>query len=54
VLVIADRLSVYAVVIEELVCVARVFTGDEIDVFENLERAVRDVCEIADGSGDEI
>ena len=34
--------------------VARVFTGDEIDVAKNLERAVRDVCKIADRSGDEI
>ena len=33
---------------------ARVFTGDEIDFFENLERAVRDVCKIADWCGDEI
>ena len=35
-------------------CVPRVFTGDELDVVENLKRAVRDVCEIADGRGDEI
>ena len=39
---------------EQLPSMPRVFTGDEIDVAENLERAVRDVCEIADRSGDEI
>ena len=53
-LVVADCLRVYAVVIEELVCVARVFAGDEIDVAENLKGAVRYVCKIADRSRNEI
>jgi hypothetical protein len=54
VLVIADCLRRDAIVIKEFVCMARIFTGDQIDVAENLECAVRDVCEIADRSGDEI
>ena len=34
--------------LEQLVRVARVFTRDQIHVFQDLKRAVRDVCKIAD------
>jgi len=34
--------------------VTRVFTGDQLNVAEDLKGAMRDVCEIADRGGDEI
>jgi len=48
VLVIADRLRRNRVMLQQLVRVARVFAGDEVHVFQNLKRTVRDVCKVAD------
>jgi hypothetical protein len=46
--VIADGFSRDAVVLEQLVCVARVFARDQVHVFEDLECAMRDICKVAD------
>ena len=53
VFVIADERLVDLEVPEQIPGVPRVFAGDEIDALEHLQRAQRDVPEIADGSGDE-
>lgn len=39
---------------EQMAAVAGVFAGDEIDGFQNLQRAKRDVAEVSDGCGDEV
>ncbi|HET9789258.1 MAG TPA: hypothetical protein VFP47_19140, partial [Pyrinomonadaceae bacterium] len=48
VFVVADGFRRDAVVLEQLVCVARVFTRDQVDVFQDLKCAMRDVCKVAD------
>jgi hypothetical protein len=39
---------------QQMAGVSRVFAGDQIDAFQDFERAKRDVAEVADGSGDEV
>ena len=43
-----------AVVIEEDLCLACVLSRDEVDRGEHLDRAVRNILEVAYGSGNEI
>ena len=54
VLVIAHQRLVNFEVVEQFEGVARVFTGDLVDFFEDTKRAKGDVFEVADGSGDEV
>ena len=54
VLVIADGARLDAVVAEQLLGLARVLAGDQVDFFEHAQGAQGDVLEIADGRGDEV
>jgi len=54
VFVIADRFSVDRVVLKQFMSVPRVFSGDDIDIFQCLNRALRDVCEVADWCRDDV
>jgi len=54
VLVVADGAGVDAVVIEELLRLARVFAGDYVNFFQDAQRSQGDVFEIADWGGDEV
>ena len=40
--------------VEQLLRLARVFAGDAVHAAQHVERAQRDVAEVADGSGDEV
>jgi hypothetical protein len=52
--VVADGLCFDAVVLQQLVSVARIFTGNKVDIVENLDRSVGDIRQIADRSGNYI
>ena len=54
VLVIAGGAGRDGVVIEQLLRLARVFAGDDVDFLQNAQGAQRDVFEIADGRSDQI
>src|SRR4030095_8690982 len=54
VLVIADERFADLEVLQQMAGVSRVFAGDQIDAFQDFERAERNVTEVADGSGDEV
>ena len=40
--------------LKQLSCVTRVFARDQFDVFQNVDRAMRDVCEITDRRRDQV
>ena len=54
VLVIADGASRYAVVIEQLLRLASVFTSDEVNTFQHPQGTQRNVLEIADRRGHQV
>ena len=54
VLVVADERFPNFVVVEQLLCVARVFAGDLVDFFEDSQGAQSDVFEIANRGADKV
>ena len=54
VLVVAHSFRFDDVVVQQLLSLACVFAGNDVDFFEDAERAERDVFESADWSADEV
>ncbi len=54
VFVVADAAGSDAVVIQELLRLASIFTGDQVNFFEHAQRTQRDVFQISDRGCDEI
>ncbi len=54
VLVVTDGAGRDPVMIEKLLGLARVFTGDQVDAFQHAQGAQGDVLEVADGRGNEV
>jgi hypothetical protein len=54
VLVVTDRLRLDAKMVQQHPRPARVFTGDQVDLTQHAQRALRDIFEVADWRGDNV